>query len=105
MVHVRGNETEPLTVLLDARGWICGRIVDPIGRPVMGVMVCLKPEKPGVSRVQSTTDHEGRFRCAVIPGARYSLAVLSSRRLVHGVRHVVMEAGQCMNLGDLDLDD
>jgi RNA polymerase sigma factor (sigma-70 family) len=105
VLTIRGDETEALTVQLDPCGSVTGRMVDSGANPVPGVTICfLLLRASNGPNVVAETDTEGRFRAALVPGARYSL-LLSSRRLLRNVGEVAAESGRSKDLGDLPLAD
>jgi hypothetical protein len=104
-LEVRGEDTEPLRVELQACGSAEGRLVDKGGKAVAGVAVyfCLEgtpPFWPGGIEVK--TDSEGRFRAeGLVPGHKY----LMTRNLGNVVdtppQEVIVEPGKKKELGDL----
>src|SRR5262249_15370751 len=104
VLTIRGDESELLTVRLDPCGSAVGRAVDIGGKPVPEVTISFGPWSNGAN-VTAVTDRQGRFRAALVPGEKYSLGVLGSRRLLRNVRPVEVESGRNKDLGDLPLSD
>ena len=104
---IEGNQTGPLRVQLEPCGSISGRIVDKNGKPVPGVAVCFSPRGrsglyPFGDRVK--TDHDGRFRADLVPGAGYSCSLYYPQRCREAGEWQV-ESGQCKDLGNMSLND
>jgi RNA polymerase sigma factor (sigma-70 family) len=104
LLVLRGDETGPLTVQLDAYGSILGRIVDKRGNPVPGITLYFyssggRPSEP------AEADREGRFRVALLPGQKYSLLLSTSRRLLRDAGQIEVESGGSKDLGDLPISD
>jgi hypothetical protein len=103
LLIIRGDETEPLTVQLEPCGEVLGRLLDKEGKPVPGVYLFFS-RRGRSPDVVAETDHDGRFRGALLPGQRYSLQY-SSRRVQKDVGQLELESGQSIDLGTLRVGD
>jgi Carboxypeptidase regulatory-like domain len=104
LLTLLGNQTDPLLhVRLEPCGSVTGRLVDKSGKPVSGVLVTFLRGTQWFASIE--TDLEGRFRTALVPGPKYSLALASERRLLAKVGELKVEAGGKRDLGDLTVGD
>ena len=79
-------------------------MLDRGGNPVAGVTVSFFLLSGGNGRgVATETDRDGRFRVALVPGAKYQL--LSTHRLLRNPGDVEVGSAQTKDLGDLPLAD
>jgi hypothetical protein len=91
-----GEQPETLTVRLEPCGEVIGRVVDKAGKPVAGRRLWFfRLESLGV---QVTTDSEGRFRAALVPGLEYRVPWHPG-----GLDALEVGSGQVRDLGEVRL--
>jgi RNA polymerase sigma factor (sigma-70 family) len=105
VLTLRGDESDPLTVPLDPCGTVSGRLVDSDGKPVPGVTVSCHRQHHGNGSAMAETDHDGRFRLALVAGQKYRLWPTGVRGLRQDVGPIEVESGQGKDLGELALTD
>ena len=92
---IRGDQPEPLTVQLQPCGSLVGRLVNKSGKPLPDLYV--NPDgKDGCLFTLATTDRQGRFRVALVPGRKYWL-----QPLLRDGQAVEVNSGEVKDLGDL----
>jgi RNA polymerase sigma factor (sigma-70 family) len=88
-LDVKGDEAEPLRVVLQPTGTVTGRLVDEAGKPRTSIPLNLQYERRGDRHGAgwfeffftegSTTDRAGRFRIrGLVPGISYRLQVVKN---------------------------
>ncbi|HKB01179.1 MAG TPA: sigma-70 family RNA polymerase sigma factor [Gemmataceae bacterium] len=113
-VRVRGDEKGPVTVKLAPVGVVTGKLVDPDGRPVAGVMVNLQfPSGPGgdlyretlAGRPMAVTDKDGAFRVEpIVPEVKFGLSLTKGQMYFQGEPRIgqrEVKPGQTLELGAL----
>jgi RNA polymerase sigma factor (sigma-70 family) len=109
MLMTRGDEDPPITVRLQPRATLTGRLVDARGRPRPGIRIDSKfywrdtIDDPTQGQIPdgTTTDAEGRFRLeGLIPGLKYS-ARLAIEDGGIPFENIVLKPGEVRDLGDV----
>ena len=110
-VRVTGAEKGPVEVKLRPWATVTGRLVDADGKPAANVRLSFvmsldEADPAGVGSLPERnvkTDAAGRFTLGgFIPGLRYSLAAVSSQRvLAHLTEGVQFKEGETRDLGDV----
>jgi hypothetical protein len=113
-VYLKGDETGPLTVRLQAWGAITGRIIDDEGQPRSGIGLWsaggLEPRAehgmlPGGDRGEGVwIGPDGRFRFeGLVPGLKYGASVMDGVIILIGelFQDVAVAPGEMKDLGDL----
>jgi hypothetical protein len=98
VLTLRGEQTEALTVRLEPCGEVIGRVVDRACKPVAGMRVYFGRADNGLSAL-ATTDPQGRFRAALVPGLKYGVP----QRLIKAFEELEVGPGRTKDLGDLPL--
>jgi RNA polymerase sigma factor (sigma-70 family) len=102
---IRGDETKPLLVQLEPCGEAIGRVVDRAGKPVPAVHLSLgSSDRDRAFSVNAVTDHQGRFRAALVPGLPYRIVGPPKLPLQKPAGFMTVESGKTTDLGDLLLD-
>ncbi len=101
---IRGDQAKPLQVQLEPCGEVIGRVVDRAGKPVAGVHLWFGRRDNGLG-VRTQTDHQGRFRAALVPGLLFQMGGTSKRPLQSRPGFMTVESGKTKDLGDLLLND
>jgi hypothetical protein len=102
---IRGDETKTLSVQLEPCGEVLGRVVNRAGRPVSGASMWFHSDGNGLS-AYAETDHQGRFRAALVPGLPYRWGGTTDQHsLSTRVDLLTVESGKIKDLGHLLLED
>ncbi len=87
MIELKGDEPDPVRVVLQPCGTVTGRLVDEEGKPRPGMRLRLGQRFRSAGQWTGTdrqdglaTDRDGRFRITtLVPGLRYDLVVLKKQ--------------------------
>ena len=98
--EIRGDQSGPLTVLLQTCGAASGRIVDDNGQPLRNHAVVIhRVGYIGADDQASRTDDEGRFRFeGLVPGQPYQVDNPGGQRSLH--ESFKVSPGETRDLGD-----
>jgi hypothetical protein len=110
-VSLRGNEPDPISVMLQPAATLLGRALKADGEPLAGARVSLYGYPPlaktaGGEFAPIVTDAAGRFRVEAIPGGTIPLLALSppgSPIVSHRLDNVTVQPGETRDLGDIPL--
>ncbi len=94
-VSVIGNEPVMLTIPLNKAGTLSGRIVDPSGRPLAGLVVSAGAE------LKSVTDGRGAFRIPGMDARGYDIQIARAGWITEKPLYVQLGAEENKDIGDI----
>jgi hypothetical protein len=116
IIELRGDEPEPVTVKLEPRGAITGRVVDSDGKGVPGIVIDLSYQDAPIGTLLNTerlhrkpgeavrTDAEGRFKFEGVP-AGIKLRLIARRGGDYWyTKTMMLKPGEARELGDWKKD-
>ncbi len=96
-VSVAGKDPVKLSIPLNRESTVTGRIVDPSGKPLQGIIVSLGNE------LKSTTDGKGAFLIRGVDARGYDIRIEQPEWVTEKSAYVSVEAGEKKGLGDITI--